>query len=62
MTQYFLNPYCSHDNVKVELDLANYATKSDIQERATVVGTSAFVKKCYLISLNSDVNKLNIDE
>ena len=45
MTQYFPTPYGSYKtNVKVELDLSNYAVKTEIKE-ATSVDTPAFTKK-----------------
>ena len=49
------------ENVKVELDLSIYVTKSDL-ENATGVDTSDFVKKVDLASLKSDVDKLDIDK
>ena len=48
-------------NVKVELDLSNYATKADLKN-ATGVDTSKFAKKVDLANLKSDVDKLDIDE
>ena len=47
--------------MKVELDLSNYATKSDLKN-VTGVDTSDFDKKSYLANLKSDVNKLDIDK
>ena len=44
-TSYFPEPYNrSRNKIKVELDLSNYATKSDLKN-ATGVDTSKFVKK-----------------
>ena len=40
-------------NVKVELDLSNYATKTDLKY-ATGVDTSSFPKKIDLSNLKSD--------
>ena len=48
-------------NVKVELDLSNYATKADIKNETGVV-TSDFPKKTDLTNLKSDVDKLDNDE
>ena len=44
-TSYFPEPYNrSRNKIKVELDLSNYATRSDLKN-ATGVDTSKFVKK-----------------
>ena len=45
------------ENMKVELDLSNYATKADLKE-ATNVNTSDFAKKTDLANLKSDLEKL----
>ena len=47
--------------MKVELDLSNYATKSDLKN-ATDVDTSKFAKKVDLANLKSNVDKLDIDK
>ena len=47
--------------MKVELDLSNYATNVDLKI-AKGVDTSYFAKKTDLVSLKSDVDKLNIDK
>ena len=44
MSQYFPKPKPLGANVKVELDLPNYATKADLKN-ATRFDTSAFSKK-----------------
>ena len=44
--------------VKVELDLSNYITKTDLTE----IDTSSFAKKVDLASLKSNVAKLDIDK
>ena len=44
-----------------ELNLSNYATKTDLKN-ATVVDTSTFAKKVDLANLKSDVDKLDIDK
>ena len=49
------------NNIKVELDLSNYATKSDLKIDAAV-NTSDFVMKADLTRLKSDVDKLDIDQ
>ena len=47
--------------VKVESDLSNYTTKTDLKD-ATEIDTSSFTKKIDLASLKSDVDKLHIDK
>ena len=47
--------------VKFELDLSNYATKSDLK-KATGVDISSFAKKTNLAHLKSDADKLDIDK
>ena len=47
--------------MKVELDLSNYLTKSDLKN-ATGADTSKIAKKVDLASLKFEVNKLNIDK
>ena len=44
--------------VKVELDLSNYITKTDLTE----IDTSSFARKIDLASLKSNVAKLDIDK
>ena len=51
----------SKNKIEVELDLPNYATKSDLKT-ATGVDTSQFAKKDDLANLKTAVNKLNIDK
>ena len=49
-------PYkSSRDNVKVELDLTNYATKSDLKN-ITHVDVSSFASKTNLAALKSEVD------
>ena len=43
MSEYFPKTKCLGANVKVELDLSNYATKADLRN-ATGVDTSHFAK------------------
>ena len=47
--------------MKVELDLSNYATKTDLKN-ATGIDTSSFAKKVDLANLKSNVDKLDIDK
>ena len=60
MSQYF-PPYRSHGgDIKVELDLSNYATKIDLKN-VTHVDVSSFALKTNLASLKTEVDKLDID-
>ena len=61
MSEYFRKPYSLRASLKVELDLSNYATKTDLKN-ATRVNTSKFAKKVDLASLKSNVDKLDIDK
>ena len=45
MSEYYPKPNSLGANVKVELDLPNYATKTDLQKNATGVDTSFYAKK-----------------
>ena len=59
---YFPEPFDYIFNIiRVELNLANFATKSDLI-KATVFDTCKLVKKTDLASLKSDVNDLDIDK
>ena len=62
LSQYFLEPY-SHfrRNVKVELNLSNYATKFELKE-ATGIDTSELTAKADLACLKAEVDKLDIDK
>ena len=59
MSEYFPQPK-SLGKLKVELDLSNHATKTDIKS-ATGIHTSSFAKNVDLASLKCDVDKLHID-
>ena len=55
-------PYkSSSNNVKVELDLANYATKTDLKN-ITHVDVSSFVSKTNLAALKTEVDKIDVDK
>ena len=56
MNQYF-PPYTEPE---IDLDLSNYATKSDLNSR-THVDTSSFALKTNLTALKTEVDKLDID-
>ena len=51
MSKYFTEQNSSGRRVKVELDLSNYGTKSDLKN-ARGVDTSKFAKKFHLDNLN----------
>ena len=61
MGEYFSEPKSLDGRVKVELNLSNYATKSDFKN-ATGVDTLKFAKKVDLANLKSNVDKLDIDK
>ena len=61
MSESFPEPKSSGGRVKVELDISNYATKTDLKN-TTGVDTSKFAKKVDLASLKSNVDNLNIDK
>ena len=54
MSEYFPKPSSHEENIKVEIDLFNYATKEDIKN-ITHVHTSSF-------ALKTEVDKLDIDK
>ena len=55
-------PYKSFsNNIKVELDLTNYATKNDLKN-ITHVDVSSFASKTYLAALKTEVDKIGVDK
>ena len=60
MSQYFSGPKSLEGRVKNELDLSNYATKTELRYATRV--TSRFAWKFDLANLNTDVVKLDIDK
>ena len=55
-------PYkISSNNIKVELDLTNYATKTDLNNIAHV-DNSSFASKTNLAALKTEVDKIDIDK
>ena len=55
-------PYkSSSNNVKVELDLTNYATKTDLKN-ITHVDVSSFASKTNLAALKTEVDKIDTDK
>ena len=61
MSQYFSKPLNHKENISVEIDLSNYATKADIKN-ITHVDTSNFSLKANLANLKTEVHKLDIDK
>ena len=59
MSQYFPPYNNSSENIKVELDLSNYATKKDIKD-ITHVETSSYALKTNLAALKTKVDKLTL--
>ena len=53
MSQYYRPYKCSINNIKVELDLANYATKTDLNN-ITHIDVSSFASKTNLAALKTD--------
>ena len=51
----------SRNNIKVELDLANYATKDDVKN-ITHVDVSSFASKTNLAALKTEVDKIDTDK
>ena len=62
MSQYFPKPFNSHfgENIKVKIDMSNYATKIDIKN-ISYVDTSSFLLKTNLANLKTDVDKFDIE-
>ena len=55
-------PYkSSSNNVKVELDLTNYATKTDLKN-ITHVDVSTYASKTNLATLKTEVDKMDVDK
>ena len=61
MSQYFPPYNDSSRNIKLELDLSNYATKKDIND-ITHVDVSGFASKTNLAALKSEVDKIDTDK
>ena len=55
-------PYrSSRNNIKVKLDLSNYATKDDVKN-ITHVDVSSYATKINLASLKTEVDKIDTDK
>ena len=61
MSQYFPKPSNHKENIKVEIDLSNYATKADIKN-ISHVDFSNFTLKTNLANLKTEVDQLHIDK
>ena len=61
ISKYFPETKSSGGKVKVELDLSNYATKTNLNN-AAVVDTWNFSKKLDLANLKPNIKKLHIDQ
>ena len=61
MGQYYPLYKCSSNNSKVELDLANYTTKTDLKN-ITHVDVSSFASKTNLAALKTEVDKIDADK
>ena len=62
MSSQYYPPYkTSNNNIKVELDLSNYATKKYINDIAHV-DVSGFASKTNLAALKTEVDKINADK
>ena len=62
MSQHFPKPYERFGgDMKVKVDLSNYATKTDLQN-ITHVDVSSFALKSNLAKLKTEVDKLDIDK
>ena len=61
MSAYYPPYRSSSNNVKVELDLTNYATKTDLKN-ITHVDVSSFACKTNLAALKTEVDKIDVDK
>ena len=61
MTTYYPPYKSSSNNIKVELDLTNYATKADLKN-ITHTDVSNFASKTNLSALKTEVDKIDVDK
>ena len=61
MSTYYPPYKSSSQNIKVELDLANYATKTDLKN-IPHVDVSSYASKTNLAALKSEVDKIDVDK
>ena len=61
MSTYYPPYKSSSNNIKVELDLANHATKDDVKN-ITHVDVSNFASKTNLAALKTEVDKIDVNK
>ena len=61
MSNYFPPYNNSSKNIKVELDLSNYATKTDLKN-ITHVDVNSYASKTNLAPLKTEVDKIDVDK
>ena len=61
MSKYFLPYNNSSENIKLELDLSNYATKKVIKD-ITPIDASGFASKTNLATLKTEIDKIDTDK
>ena len=61
MATYYPPYKSSSNNVKVELDLTNYVTKTDLKNM-THVDVSSYASKTNLVALKTEVDKIDVDK
>ena len=61
MSTYYPPYRSSSNNIKIELDLTNYATKKDLKN-ITHVDVSTYASKTNLAALKSEVDKIDVDK
>ena len=61
MSTYYPQYKSSSNNIKVELDLTNYATKTDLKN-ITHVDVNSFASKTNLAALKAEVDKIDADK
>ena len=62
MSSQYFPPYENYsNNIKVELDLSNYATNNDVKN-ITHVDVSSYALKTNLASLKTEVDKIDTDK
>ena len=62
MSNQYYPPYkSSSNNIKVELDLTNYATKTDLKH-ITHTDASSFASKTNLAALKTEIDKIDADK
>ena len=61
MSSYYPPYKISGSNIKVELDLTNYETKTDLKN-ITHTDVSSFASKTNLVTLKTEVDKIDVDK